>query len=189
MGRIVGKLVDEIPWDIDGNCKYLVKCCSENWLEKTKDGQWFHLKSTGKKDPNVERRVGHCQGSYVCKYEKCSKHTYENTINRIDFQHDDEENVLCGPCGSYAKKMYCGAIKRIRFDKIKGEAIVEHQRVHNCNVKPDKRAKAKIIDSHPMPISSFNTPLKTKKAMMQMKMDRKEYKGVKEIAEAVSTKD
>ena len=28
-----------------------------------------------------------------------------------------------------------------------------------------------------------------KKAMMWMKMDRKEYKGVKEIAEAVSTKD
>ena len=40
-----------------------------------------------------------------------------------------------------------------------------------------------------MPISSFNTPLKMKKAMMRMKIDRKEYKGVKEIAEAVSTKD
>ena len=91
-----------------------------------------------KKTQIVERRVGHCQGSYVCKYEKCSKHTYENTINRIDFQRDDEGNVLCGPCGSYTKKMYCGAIKRIQFDKIKGEAIVEHQRVHNCNVKPDK---------------------------------------------------
>ena len=40
-----------------------------------------------------------------------------------------------------------------------------------------------------MPISSFNTPLKMKKAMMRMKMDHKEYKGVKEIAEAVSIKD
>ena len=40
-----------------------------------------------------------------------------------------------------------------------------------------------------MPISSFNTPLKTKKTTMWMKMDCKEYKGVKEIAEAVSTKD
>ena len=100
MARIVVKLVDEVPWDIDGNCKYLVKCCSENWLDKTKDWWWFYLRSTGKKDPNVERRVGHCQGSYVCKYEKCSKCTYENTINCIDFQHDDEGNVLCGPCGS-----------------------------------------------------------------------------------------
>ena len=109
----MGKLVDEVPWDIDGNCKYLVKCCSENWLEKTKDGRWFHLRSTSKKDPNVEWRVGHCQGSYICKYEKCSKHTYENTINRINFQCDDEGNVLCGLCGSYAKSMYCGAIKRI----------------------------------------------------------------------------
>ena len=52
MARIVGKLMDEVPLDIDGNCKYLVKCCSENWLEKTKDGRWFHLRSTGKKDPN-----------------------------------------------------------------------------------------------------------------------------------------
>ena len=85
--------------------------------------------------------------------------------------------------------MYCGATKRIRFDRIRGEAIVEHEGVHNCNLKPNKHEKERIINSQPMPISSFNTSLKTKKAMMHFKMDRKEYKEVKEIAEVISTDD
>ena len=188
MEKTVGKVVDEVPWDIDGTCKYIVQCCSENWLNKTKDGRYFHLRTTGK-DPNIAKRVGHCQGSFVCKKEDCYKRTYENTINKIDFIRDEEGKTLCGPCGSYARRIYCGAIKRITFDRNKGHAIVEHQRVHNCNLKPDKRKKQRIIDSHPMPISGFNTPLKTKKAMMRMKMDRKEYGDVKEIAESISAKD
>ena len=40
-----------------------------------------------------------------------------------------------------------------------------------------------------MPISGFNTPHKTKKAMMHLKMDKKEYKDVLEIVETVSTDD
>ena len=161
MEKIVAKVVDEVPWDIDGTCKYIVQCCSENWLNKTRDGRYFHLRTTGK-DPTIAKRVGHCQGSYVCEKEDCYKHTYENTINRIDFHSDEEGKMVCGPCGSYARKIYWAATKRITFYKHKGHAIVEHERVHNCNLKPNKREKERIIDSHPMPISGFNTPLKTK---------------------------
>ena len=188
MEKIVAKVVDEVPWDINGTCKYIVQCCSENWLNKTRDGRYFHLRTTGK-DPNISKRVGHCQGSFVCEKEDCYKRTYENTINRIDFHHNEEGKMVCGPCSSYVTKIYCGVIKRITFDRIKGHAIVEHERVHNCNLKPNKREKERIIDSHPMPISGFNTPLKMKKAMMRMKMDRKEYGDVKEIAESISAKD
>ena len=189
MLKVVAKVVDYVPWDVDGNCKYIVKCCSETWMNKTGDGRWFHMRTSGRKIPNVVKKVGHCQGSYICKYEKCSKRTYENTINRIDFRRTSDGDVVCGPCGSYATKIYCGATKRIKFDKIKGEAIVEHEGVHNCNVKPNKRKKQRIIDKQPMPISGFNTPHKTKKAMMRLKMDKKEYKDVLEIAETVSTDD
>ena len=98
-------------------------------------------------------------------------------------------DIICGPCGSYVTKIYCGATKQIKFDKIKGEAIVEHEGVHNCNVKPNKRKKQRIIDKQIMPISGFNTPHKTKKAMMHEKMDKKEYKDVLEIAETLSNDD
>ena len=76
MEKIVAKVVDEVPWDIDGTCKYIVQCCTENWLNKTRDGRYFHLRTTGK-DPNILKRVGHCQGSYVCEKEDCYKCTYE----------------------------------------------------------------------------------------------------------------
>ena len=188
MEKIIAKVIDEVPWDIDGTSKYIVQCCSKKWLNKTKDGWYFHLRTMGK-DPNIAKRVGHCQGSFVCKKEDCYKRTYENTINKIDFHSDEEGKTLCGPCRFYATRIYCGVIKRITFDRIKGHTIVEHQRVHNCNLKPNKWKKQRIIDSHPMPISGFNTPLKMKKAMMRMKMDRKEYCDVKEIADAISTKD
>ena len=110
------------------------------------------------------------------------------TINCIDFRRTSDGDV-CRPCGSYVTKIYCGATRWIKFDKIKGEAIVEHEGVHNCNVKPNKRKKQRIIDKQSMPISGFNTPHKTKKAMMRLKMDKKKYKDVLEIAETVSTDD
>ena len=78
MSKVVAKVVDYVPWDVDGNCKYIVKCCSETWMNKTGDGCWFHMRTSGRKIPNVVKKVGHCQGSYICKYEKCSKRTYEN---------------------------------------------------------------------------------------------------------------
>ena len=48
MEKTVAKVVDEVPWDIDGTCKYIVQCCLENWLNKTKDGWYFHLRTTAR---------------------------------------------------------------------------------------------------------------------------------------------
>jgi len=88
MAKIEPKLVDEVPWDIDGNCKYIVKCSSQDWIKRTKDGRWFMLKNSGRRSTSLYRKVGHCQGSYICYYDQCPKRTYENTINRIDFKHE-----------------------------------------------------------------------------------------------------
>ena len=189
MSKIVAKVVDEIPWDIDGDCKYIVNCSPEDWLEQTSNGRWFLLRTSGHTNPHYARKVGHCEGSYVCYNETCSKRLTENVINRIDFKREGEGMFTCGPCRQFAQRVYCGTTKRIKLDKLRREALVEHQGKHTCILRPNKRVKKHIIDEHPLPLSGFNTPLRSKMDMMQLSMDRKDHKKVKEIAKNISADD
>ena len=189
MELIEAKIVDEIPWDIDGDCKFLVKCCPDDWIKQTRDGRWFLLRTSSISSAKYTRKVGHCLGSYVCFNETCSKRLTENVINKIDFKREGEGEWTCGPCGMFAEWVYCGATKRVSFDRTRREALVEHQGKHTCTLKPNKREKERIIKEHPLPISGFNTPLKTKVAMMRLSMDRKDHKAVQEIAKKISTDD
>ena len=138
MARIEAKVVDEIPWDIDGLCKFILKCAPEEWQKMTRDGHWFLMNTLGKSTSTYVRKVGHCLGSFVCYNPICSKRLTENVINWIDFKHEGDGKFTCGPCGDIAQRVYCGAIKRIRFNKLKCEAFVGHQGTHTCNLKPNK---------------------------------------------------
>ena len=138
MARIEAKVVDEIPWDIDGLCKFILKCAPEEWQKMTRDGHWFLMNTSGKSTSSYVRKVGHCLGSFVCYNPICSKRLTENVINRINFKHEGDGKFTCGPCGEVAQRVYCGAIKRMHFNKLKYEAFVEHQGTHTCNLKPNK---------------------------------------------------
>ena len=89
----------------------------------------------------------------------------------------------------YVQRVYCGATKRVKFDSMRQEALVEHQGKHTCILKPNKKKKERIINEHPLPLSSSNTPLRSKMDMMHLSMDRKDHKKVKEIAKNISTED
>ena len=189
MARIEAKVMDEIPWDIDGLCKFILKCAPEEWQKMTRDGHWFLMNTSGKSTSTYVQKVGHCLGSFVCYNPICSKRVTENVINWIDFKREGDGKFICGPCWDVVQRVYCVAIKRIHFNKLKCEAFVEHQGTHTCNLKPNKQEKEQILNEHPLPISSFNTPMKTKYAMMCLSMDRKDHATVKEIAKKISTSD
>ena len=42
------KQVHEIPWEINGNVIYKMKCSENNLVRDTTDGRWFQLKNSGK---------------------------------------------------------------------------------------------------------------------------------------------
>ena len=87
MAWIEAKVVDEIPWDSDGLCKFILKCAPEELQKMTRDGHWFLMDTSGKSTSSYVQKVGHCLGSFVCYNLICSKRLTENVINQIDFKH------------------------------------------------------------------------------------------------------
>ena len=73
MSKVVAKVVDDVPWDIDGNCKFIVRCCSENLPNKTSDGRWFICKLQGGKFRMSSKRWVIARG-----------HTYVNMSNALN---------------------------------------------------------------------------------------------------------
>ena len=33
------KIVDEVPWDLSGDCVYKINCSEQNWIKKYENGQ------------------------------------------------------------------------------------------------------------------------------------------------------
>ena len=41
--------VDKIPWDVDGDQKYTIKCEEDEYIDKSKDGCWFKMHTSSHK--------------------------------------------------------------------------------------------------------------------------------------------
>ena len=116
------KQVHEIPWEINGNVIYKMKCSEINLMRDTTDGRWFQLKNSEKVGLNGIRKVGSCHGSLICTYENCPKVTTENVYNKIDFKHEGQKQYTCGVCGYYAQRVYCGCFNVVEYDRDKEES-------------------------------------------------------------------
>ena len=71
MDKAPVKIVEEIPWNINGNIIYKIKCTEKNYIDKYQDGHWFTLRNSSRNDLNGNRSTGKCQGSYICKNPDC----------------------------------------------------------------------------------------------------------------------
>ena len=60
-------VVDKIPWDVDGDHIYKIKCTEEEWISKYEDGPWFLLRESSCISLKGKHKFGKCQGSYICK--------------------------------------------------------------------------------------------------------------------------
>ena len=186
---ITPKQVHEIPWEINGNVIYKMKCSENNLVRDTTDGRWFHLKNSGKVGLNGIRKVGSCHGSLICTYENCPKVTTENVYNKIDFKREGQKQYTCGVCGYYAQRVYCGCFKVVEYDRDKGEVTVTHEGEHNCHPKPNYRAKQDLMDQQSIPPSSFGSALETKKVWMNYHLQHGDIHMARKIANKISDAD
>ena len=63
------KIVEEVPWDLSGDCVYKIKCTEENWIKKYEDGRWFYLQNSTHNGLRGHRKKGKCFGSFICQRE------------------------------------------------------------------------------------------------------------------------
>ena len=189
MDKMPVKNVEEIPWNINGNVIYKIKCTEKNYIDKYQDGHWFTLRNSSRNNLNGNRSTGKCQGSYICKNPECSKLQCKDTVNTIDFKHKGEGIRICGSCGWLVKHTYCGAIKVIEYNRTTGYLTYWHQGFHICTLKPDIRMCQNALDSMPLPFTAASTPQKYMKDCMLHDIEENNYDAGFDVADALSEQD
>ena len=74
--------VDRIPGEIDGTCWYRIKCSDKEYTERTSDLRWFMMRTNSRTGLVGRRKVGSCQGSYICSNKNCSEQNCYDCIVR-----------------------------------------------------------------------------------------------------------
>ena len=142
----VAKQVPHVPDDIDGMCLFAIKCTEDNWLQVTRDRRYFNMNSTKRLDFKGLRRVGWCEGSWVCLNEDCNfiRSSPVGEPNRSSFHiYGKRGNRQCVTCGHYAARDKCGARKMSQYNRETGVATVYHLGKHKCCLKAKSASKRK----------------------------------------------
>ena len=61
-------IIEEIPWGIDGDHIYKIKCSKDEWISKYEDRRYFFLKDSSQTDLVGKHKFGKCLGSIICKW-------------------------------------------------------------------------------------------------------------------------
>ena len=148
LASVESKVVESIPWDIDGNKIYVLNDITDrNWRVKIEDGRSWEVCHSTTKELHIVRRFGKCNGAYICMNEKCSKFTSEGLRNITDFKKNPliPKMVLCQLCEYQVVHKYCDAIKVYDQNRLAKTMTVYHQGDHICIPKPNRREKRNFI--------------------------------------------
>ena len=136
--------VPHIPKHIDGFVFYKVKTDYNNWTKKTSDLRYFNMRTSSKSGYHGYRKIGKCEGSWVCKNPNCAfKSTSHNhQPNHINWKgvRGNRKLKLCDICDHIPEREGCSARKLIDFNPKTEEATVYHLGTHTCWKRPDTEA-------------------------------------------------
>ena len=183
------KIVEEVPWDLSGDCVYKIKCTEENWIKKYEDGRWFYLQNSTHNGLRGHRKTGKCFGSFICQRGNCPKLTTKDIVNTIDFHWVGKDSYVCTCCGHPAECIYCGAIKAVEFDQSTETLTYQHQGDHICQAKPNVRQHRKILDTMPIPITGYTKPTKYMEQCMYHYIDQEDYDAGFNVSESLCIDD
>ena len=116
--RFVGiqlKLLEKVPWDIDGTQIITINCTENQWVDRSKDGRWWKINTSTRKGLNGVRCIGHCKGSIICENRQCSKLLSEGVVNTNEFSQEGGL-FICNCCGSFVAHQWCGCIRLTEYD-------------------------------------------------------------------------
>ena len=137
------KLLEKVPWDIDGTQIITINCTKNQWVDRSKDGRWWKINTSTRKGLNGVRRIGHCKGSIICENQQCSKFLSEGVVNTNKFSQEGGL-FICNYCGSFVAHQWCGCICLTEYDRDTHKLTYYHQGNHNCNVKPNIKGKSRL---------------------------------------------
>ena len=179
--------VDRIPGEIDGTCWYRIKCSDKEYTERTSDLRWFMMRTSSRTGLVGRRKVGSCQGSYICSNKNCSYLSTEGKPNEKLFDYLYKKKV-CRSCGVFAAQKECNAHKLIEFHQLKGICEVYHYGEHTCIPKEDKKGNDGYITEQ---IKKYpNLPPKALQVQcVKEKVSQGDIKGAQEIGRKLADRN
>jgi len=123
-----------LPYDIDGVCVYELPYDKASMMTSIKDGRpWMQWNTSKRQGFNGVRRVASCEGTYVCKNERCPYFHSYNKQNKMQFKRLAKDNTVCGCCGYDADQVSCDAKKIWEFHS--ETVMIYHCGKHSCSAK------------------------------------------------------
>ena len=147
--RTVPELVDAIPLDIDGTQLYRVKTTKNQLTKVTRDLRHFHMLTSSREGFVGERRIGTCQGSFVCRNKQCpfvrtSRHAVPNKVS-WRYMKAKRNIRICNICDQVAQREGCGARKLIEYDYNTHFATIYHLGNHTCSLQLDQMKRNQVL--------------------------------------------
>ena len=144
--------VDRLPYDIDGLCKFTIKCSKDDIMKVSKDGRpWGTWKNSSRNGLVGIRRVARCKGSPRCISQACPYLKEYGHVNRIHFQRKDN-TLACFTCGSLVSNVICEGVKIWEFVTGENFVTIMHKNDHSCvpkKPKVDKQEIKKLLTQNP----------------------------------------
>ena len=135
--------VDELPFDIDGNCIYQLSYDKKDRLASSKDGRpWKKgITSNTKKFAKGTRKIAKCRGSYECTSADCMFRTEYGKNNTANFDVTSECSI-CRICKAHP----CPALKVWEF--YDHYVMIKHAGKHTCHPVPDVLKTNKAMEEN-----------------------------------------
>ena len=160
--EVMPQEVEELPWGIDGNDIFKMKCEEDFWVDSVCDGCWWKVVQSSRKDLQGERKFATCLGSYICNNPDCPKYTTEKVKNLMNFKHVPKRSYTCKICRYYVMRVHCGALKAVEYDEECGYITIYHTGNHICNVKHEKVNQLKFACKELLNCDLCRTPRELK---------------------------
>ena len=134
------KVVEKMPWKVDGTKVFKIYCSEEHWHDAQKDSRYWVFTSSSRVGLPGVRKFGNCQGNFICRNDECPKFTSEHVSNEINFTKEKLGGYACNSCGYYVQRKRCGAKKVTEFNCEDEELTIYHESHHHCipKINPDE---------------------------------------------------
>ena len=133
------------------------------------------------------RKVGSCQGSYICSNKNCSYLSTEGKPNEKLFDYLYKKKV-CRSCGVFAAQKECNAFKLIEFHQLKGICKVYHYGEHTCISKEDKKGNDGYITKQIKKYPNLQ-PKALQVQCVKEKVSQGDIKGAQEIGKKLADRN
>ena len=142
------EVINEVPWDVDGTHKYENECKVNEWVDRSKDGRWYKMNSSGRKGFKGTRKTGICKRSMMYENTACTKLLTMGVCNTNEFTYETG-GYVCKCCGYFVMVENCGCKKITEYDE-KKLLTVWYQGKHNCHIKLNLKKKTDFLKSLPV---------------------------------------